>query len=149
MSSKTRVRVAIAAAVVFGFGCDNGPGPTSGFDVLAIGHVTACAQTASGAPLDSVLIFPKALQSSASYSALTTATGPSGEILVTLERMVPPSSANVPDTVTVEVRAQIVKRAYLNAQGVGLTLRDTVLLTFVPPGQSTATPAVTFTFTPP
>lgn len=139
----------LVVATMFGAGCGGGPGPTSGFDVLAIGRVTARAETSSGSPLDSVAIFLKPVQNPGGYGSPRETTATSGEIQVTLERRVPPSAPIVPDTVRVEVAAQVFKRAYLNAQGVGIVLRDTVLLTLVPPDQTPSAPTITFRFSAP
>lgn len=139
----------LVVALIIGAGCSTGPGPTSGFDILAIGRVTARTETSSGSPLDSVYIFLKPVQNPGGYGTLRETTAVSGEIQVTLERRVPPSAPIVPDTVRVEVAAQVFKRAYLNAQGVGMVHRDTVLLTLVPLGQTPTAPTITFRFSAP
>jgi hypothetical protein len=142
-------RLVVAGLACVSAACTSGPGSTQAFTPLARAQVVARTESIGGELLDSVSIVATPVPASSGYATANGITAPTGEVSLTLQRFSGPVSPTQPDTVRVQVSATVLKRAYLNTQGQGVTLRDTILVTFVPMGETSPSRVVLFRFAKP
>ena len=108
-------------------------------------HVSVLAGrvlTTNGTPLDSVQININPNGPNAGFPAKKVITNALGEFTYDVDRMSVSAPLPQPDTMRVEIRADGLKKSYLTVGQSGPTARDTVVLTFVPYGQTPITTTV-------
>lgn len=130
-----------------GVGCGSAQAPTSAFYPTHVSVVSGQVVTQDGTPLDSVSIFVNVPRGVGfDYAITTTLTDRDGNFTYRVQRMSAPPQVSSPDTVRVNVRAYVQKARYLGTDGTAPELQDSVLLTFVPFGQSPPPSRVNFRF---
>lgn len=117
--------------------CSSEARPTYPFAATHTAIVSGRVIASDGTPIDSavisVAIRPRALYGYANNPA---ASNVRGEFVYTVERMTAPPTVPTPDTVRVEVTAQLLRIRDRNPDGSTPILRDTLVVTFAPAGQA-------------
>lgn len=130
--------------------CNNGSGPTSGFNPSHVATLVGTAQGSAGVPLDSVRITAAPLTGRpGDFGTAAIMTGAGGTYELPFERFSARVNSSQVDTVRVLVTAQALKHSYLDESGNPPTQKDTVLLTLKPYGQAPVSSTVSFSFSQP
>jgi hypothetical protein len=125
--------------------CSGDPSSTNPFRASHTGIVSGRVQFTDGTPIDSAVVVvsvqPKPLYG---YTTQPVASNARGEYSYLIERLAAPARVPSPDTARAEVVVSLLAARYRLPGNVVPTLYDTVVVTFLPSGQTP--PATTSNF---
>jgi hypothetical protein len=113
---------------------------TGPFGITHTSRVVGTVSTPAGAPIDSVRVFIRIPDRAGFAYAVTPAmTNRDGKFSYVVQRMRAPTFIAEPDTVTVEVQGEVLKKAYYQPDGTSTKGSSVVRLTFSPAGSAVIT----------
>ena len=149
--ARTASTLLVLGLITLAAACGSEDYSTSGFRLPT--HLTTVSGRAlaqDGTPLDSVRIgVAVSYGAGYDYAVINARTDSEGNFSYPVQRMTAPRQVPSPDTVRAVVQAILEKKRFATSAGAAPELSETVLLTFVPFGQTPSVSRVEFRFAVP